>query len=335
MSITTYNEAHIMTYLSLVPITTPLSQEEYNNHFSKYYKDQHVLVTGGAGFIGSHLVEKLVEAGAVVTVLDDFSSGLEENLAEVKDRITIIPGCITCPDTCLSAAQGKKFVFHLAAFTSVAASLEDPSRCHMVNVAGTAHILEAARRTAVSTFVFASSAAVYGNTTYRCHERATPEPTSPYGFSKFLAELYTAYYSKSYGIKTISCRYFNVYGPRQNLQAHNAGVVAQFTRALQENLPVVMYGDGRQRRDFISVQSTVNATLLVALLPFQLVGGQTINVATGASVSINELFHYLRQQFPAYNKPPLYQSARQGDIRLSEADCSTYLHLAKLSRTIL
>jgi nucleoside-diphosphate-sugar epimerase len=295
--------------------------------YAHKYRNQTILVTGGAGFIGSHLVEALVHAGAHVTVLDNFSSGSLDNLKAVQDKITIINESVTDLDSCLKASQGKAFIFHLAAMVSVPESLSNPLACHAVNTTGTATILEAARINAVPTLVFASSSAVYGPVSGLCHEKLACNPASPYGYSKYMGEFLCKQYAELYNIKTIAVRYFNVYGNRQSVQGPYAGVVAQFKNRMTLGQPITIFGDGCQRRDFIPVADVVNATLFVALMPTADVHGEVFNIATGTSITINDLFKLLRSEFPDYTLNPFYAPARAGDIYSSQADCSKYQRL--------
>jgi UDP-glucose 4-epimerase len=304
--------------------------QDYGAFLSKHYDGQEVLVTGGAGFIGSHIVDTLVEAGALVTVLDDFSTGTLSNLEMVKGRITIIKGSVVDAALCLEAARNKKCIFHLAASVSVQESIAKPLDCYHVNVTGTLNLLEAARHHKVDTFVFASSAAVYGNQKKACHERMRENPTSPYGFSKLTGERYCNYYAKQYAIKTIMLRYFNVHGHRQSTQNAYAGVVTLFKHRMAQGEPVTIFGDGSQRRDFVPIVFVVQATLLLALLPASRVAGTSVNVATGSSISVLELFLKLREQYPLYHLAPRYEEIRSGDIMISQADCSKYNRLVSL-----
>jgi UDP-glucose 4-epimerase len=291
------------------------------------YKDTSVLVTGGAGFIGSHLVEKLVSLGAHVTVLDDFSTGSLDNLAAVQDSITLLRGSITNYDTCLEAARDKQFVFHLAAFISVPESIINPLRCHEVNVHGTAHMLEAARVQGVQTFMFSSSSAVYGNQSVACHETMTPAPTSPYGFSKLMGEYLCKQYATVYNLNTVITRYFNVFGNRQTPHGPYAGVVAQFKQKMIDNTPVTIYGNGAQQRDFVSVDEVVKANLTLASIATT--KSEVFNIASGKSTTILELFQNLKKDFPTYTVEPQFLPARSGDIYCSLADCSKFKILQK------
>lgn len=296
----------------------------------KHYKNLSVLVTGGAGFIGSHLVEKLVEHQAHVTVLDDLSSGTIENLAAVANRIVFIKKSVTDMNACLKATKNQSLVFHLAAVTSVQKSFEYPQECHAINVNGTFNILEASRINKVTRMVFSSSAAVYGAQTQPCSELSTCAPTSVYGFSKFIGELYCKQFSQAYGFSTVCLRYFNVYGPRQVLSGPYATVVGQFEHAMQHNLPITIFGNGCQTRDFVPIHAIVQANLNVGAYPLQ-ERIEIFNIASGSSITILELIEQLKKKYPLFNAPLIFKPARVGDIYLSSAVCSKYKALSTIS----
>lgn len=297
-----------------------------------YYNNKKVLVTGGCGFIGSHLVEKLVHYGARVTILDDLSTGSLENISFVRDRVTFIQGSITDIATCRQATQGVSHVFHLAACVSVAQSIKDPRTCHEVNVNGTFNMLEAAAHTGVARFVFSSSAAVYGMPKETCTEDMKCNPISPYGYSKLIGEQLCQQWQQSHGIQTISLRYFNVFGERQNPHGQYAAVVATFTNCMHTNKPITIYGDGLQTRDFIPVQQVVDANLLVGMAPKNLLDHPILNVATGNSITLLELINQLKKNYPDYHLPVTFLPARPGDIRYSTADRTRINKLLKQFR---
>jgi nucleoside-diphosphate-sugar epimerase len=236
--------------LILMPIiinTQPKNPRINKGHWMKlknYYHNTPVLVTGGCGFIGSHLVEKLVELGARVTILDNLSSGSLENIKNVQDSVTIIQKDIADFDACLESTRDQSVVFHLAAFISVPQSIKEPDVCHRTNVDGTFNMLEAARRNGVDSFVFSSSAAVYGPHEGICSENTPIAPTSPYGFSKYIGEQYCHQYKTNFNISTAALRYFNVWGERQNPNGAYAAAVAKFTQHMKENTPITIFGDG-------------------------------------------------------------------------------------------
>lgn len=291
------------------------------------YKNLPILVTGGCGFIGSHLVEKLLALGAHVTVIDDLSTGTLANIHNTQNNITFINASITDFDACLAAVKNQKIIFHLAAMISVADSVEDPVKCHHINVDGTFNILEAARAAGINRFVYSSSAAVYGNIEGLCSENTPCLPVSPYGFSKRIGELYCQQYAHVLGLETVILRYFNVFGPRQNPRGAYAGVVAKFDQHMRENKPITIYGDGKQTRDFVPVDAIVNANITLgahkAIKP-----GDIYNVATGQSISILELVDRLRQQHPHFSGEIRFEPARSSDISDSRADCSKLLRIA-------
>ncbi|MBS1986638.1 NAD-dependent epimerase/dehydratase family protein [Candidatus Dependentiae bacterium] len=288
------------------------------------YKNVPVLVTGGCGFIGSHVAEALVAQGAQVTILDDCSTGFIRNISHIHENITFIRGSVTELQTCLQAVRGKKIVFHLAAYISVPGSMSDPTLCQNTNVIGTMNMLEACRQEGVERFILSSSAAVYGPQEEVCVETMQCAPTSPYGYSKWIGELLCQQYARCFGLKSICLRYFNVHGPRQNPAGAYAGAVAKFTFNMQHDLPITIFGDGTQTRDFIGVKHVAQANLQLALLDAELMTGQPYNIATGHSISLLELIAQLKQEFPDYNKTITFAPARPGDIAHSAADCSAY-----------
>jgi len=293
----------------------------------QFYKNTPVLVTGGAGFIGSHIAHKLVDLGARVTVLDDLSSGKIENLENIKHKIKFLNKSIVDFDTCLQATKDQKVIFHLAAFISVPKSMEDPKLCHEINVNGTFNILEAARINNVKRFVFSSSAAIYGPTEDICKENKSINPQSPYATTKAIGELYCKQFATNFDLKTIVLRYFNVFGPRQNPNGTYAAVIAKFTDLVKQNKPVTIFGDGLQTRDFIPVEDVVNANLTVAMLDESKMNGQVFNIGTGKSINLFELIDMLKKDHPDYEHEPQFKPARPGDIKHSSADCSKYKSL--------
>lgn len=288
-----------------------------------YYALMPVLITGGCGFIGSHLAERLVTLGAKVTILDDLSTGKLENIEQIKDHVRFIQGSITDPETCKQAAQGQQIIFHLAADVSVPASVKHPEKCHHTNVDGIFNLLEAARNAGAKRVVFSSSAAVYGNLEGICSETSPCVPMSPYGFSKQIGELYCQQYAYVFGLETVILRYFNVFGPRQDPHSQYASVIAKFSEAMQHNKPITVFGNGLQTRDFVPVQSIVEANLILGMHK-ALNAGEIFNVATGKSITILKLIDCLKQQFPNYTGAINFAPERPGDIMHSIADCSKY-----------
>lgn len=276
----------------------------------------NILVTGGAGFIGSHLVEALVARGHAVTVLDDLSTGHLEHLAAVARDIRFVRGSVTEPTDVRAAMAGCELVYHEAAIASVPRSIEDPERTHAVNLGGTIHVLEAARRLKVRRVVFAGSAAVYGNREGPAQEDHPPSPQSPYAVEKLASEHYLRLWPVLYGVETVILRYFNVFGPRQDPASPYSGVVSIFAERLRRGLPITLFGDGEQTRDFVAVADVVAANLRAGEVPD--VAGLTANVARGASTSINSLYQTLAGRLGG--GAPQYAPARVGDVRHSLAD---------------
>lgn len=273
-----------------------------------------VLVTGGAGFIGSHIVERLLQDGYRVRVLDNFSTGYRDNLPSTG--VELIDGDIRHLDTVFRAVEGMDVVLHQAALGSVPRSIADPLATHEVNTTGTLNLLIAARDTGVKRFIYASSSSVYGNTQHLPKEESMPpQPLSPYALSKLAGEAYCNLFHQLYGLSTISLRYFNVFGPRQDVQSQYAAVIPRFATALIEDQPLTIYGDGLQTRDFTYVANVVEANLLAMTSK---VAGEVCNIACGAKYSVIELAHMLSE---AFNKKPIidYYPSRPGDVRDSFA----------------
>ncbi len=288
-----------------------------------------VLVTGGAGFIGSWLVEELVNYGALVTVLDDCSTGCYENLSAVNTRIKFIQGSITDNASLHAALKGQKIVFHLAGATSIEESFCNPEKYHAINATAMLALLQLCRQHNIERFIFASSVAVYGNTATmqnKLSETNVCAPISPYGLSKYIAEQYCMLYSYCYALTTVILRYCNVYGERQNAIRDNGSVAARFTECLRTNMPLVLFGDGTQTRDFISVHEVVTATICLAVLA-PTISGQCFNIGTGNSITLLELVQQLKQKFPYSTSTLTFAAERPGDIKHFTADCSKYKHI--------
>jgi UDP-glucose 4-epimerase len=276
------------------------------------------LVTGGAGFIGSHLVEALLEQGWRVRVLDDFSSGFEENLAASRERIELLRGDVRDVGVLTRAVVGADVVFHQAAIASVPRSVEEPFETHDVNLNATVRLLEASRDAGVRRVVFAASAAIYGEGgELPKREGMAPAPASPYALQKYAGECYCAFFSLFHGLETAALRYFNVYGPRQSPSSAYASVIPLFVRACLEREMARIDGDGEQTRDFVFVGDVVRANLLAADAAG--VSGTTMNVASGRSTSVNELLETI-QEITGVHVPPKHSEARPGDVRHSRAD---------------
>lgn len=278
---------------------------------------RHV-VTGGAGFIGSNTVEELVRRGHSVVVLDDLSSGKEENLAEVRNKITFIKGSITDIENVRKAMHEAEFVLHLAARTSVPRSVKDPIETNRANVDGTLNVLVAARDAKVKRIVFAASSSAYGETpTLPKVETMQPQPISPYGVSKFVGELYAQTFGRCYGIENVSLRYFNIFGPRQDPGSPYSGVLAKFCLAFLDDTQPVIFGDGEQTRDFTFVENAVQANLLACEAPN--VSGKVFNIGTGDRFSLNQTVQLL-MNISGKQLEVKYDPPREGDIRDSLAD---------------
>jgi UDP-N-acetylglucosamine/UDP-N-acetyl-alpha-D-glucosaminouronate 4-epimerase len=279
------------------------------------------MVTGGAGFIGSHTVDELVKRGHGVVVLDDLSSGKEENLAEIRNKITFMKGSITDLEAVRKAVHEAEFVLHLAARTSVPRSVKDPLETNRINVDGTLNVLLAARDAKVKRVVFAASSSAYGETsTLPKVESMHPEPISPYGVTKYVGELYAKTFGRCYGLETVCLRYFNIFGPRQEPNSPYSGVLAKFCTAFLEDSAPVVYGDGEHSRDFTFVENAVQANLLACEAPN--VAGKVFNVGTGTRATLNHTLQLLRQ-ISGKNLEAKYEPAREGDIRDSQADITS------------
>lgn len=283
------------------------------------FRHKNILITGGAGFIGSHLAHELVQQEAQVTILDNLSTGLIDNIASIKPHIEFIQDDICNYEACLSATKNKHMVFHCAAFVSAADSVHNPEECFKSNVTGTLNLLYASHMHQVERFIFSSSAAVYGNQK-RCYEEVEPRPLSPYGDSKRIGELLCQHFYTTHNLITIMLRYFNVFGKRQRADSQYAPVIARFKKCMQLNQPITIFGDGSQTRDFIPVEQIVKANIVLSQLPAHMVGNQVINVASGKSTSLQEIVSELRLAYPQYTGTINYEPTRSGDIKHSYAD---------------
>jgi nucleoside-diphosphate-sugar epimerase len=278
------------------------------------------LVTGGAGFIGSNTVDELVRRGHSVVVLDDLSSGKEDNLAELRNKITLIKGSITDIEVVRKAMYEAEYVLHLAARTSVPRSVKDPVETNKINIDGTLNVLVAAKELKVRRVVFAASSSAYGETpTLPKVETMQPQPISPYGVTKFVGELYGQTFGRCYGLENVSLRYFNIFGPRQDPSSPYSGVLAKFCTAFLEDSQPMVFGDGEQTRDFTYVENAVQANLLACEAPN--VSGKVFNVGVGGRVSLNDVLREL-QKITGKKLEAKYDPPRDGDIRDSQADIS-------------
>jgi UDP-glucose 4-epimerase len=278
------------------------------------------LITGGAGFIGSNIATRLVDLGEKVVVLDDFSTGKRENLARIEDRIEVIEGDVCDSGAVEAATAGVDYVLHHAAMVSVPRSIEEPVRSNAVNIDGTLNCLVAARDAGVKRFVFAASSSAYGeNPELPKREDMKPDPKSPYGVSKLVGEMYSKVFYEVYGLPTVSLRYFNIFGPRQDPHSQYAAVIPIFILKLLGGEQPVVYGDGEQSRDFTYVDNAVQANLLAARSGGA--DGKVINVCCGARFTLNQLLDRLRHLMDV-DVAASYMDPRPGDILHSMGDSS-------------
>ncbi len=278
------------------------------------------VVTGGAGFIGSNLVDEILRRGNSAVILDDFSSGKEENLPPSSPLLDVVRASITDLQALHSAFRGADFVIHLAARASVPRSVKDPIETNRVNVDGSLNVLVAARDAHVRRLVFAASSSAYGETpTLPKAESMPPDPISPYGVSKLVGEMYARVFGIAYGLENVSLRYFNVFGPRQDPSSEYSGVLSRFMLAAIRGESPVVFGDGEQSRDFTYVANVVDATLRACEAP--LASGKVFNVGTGRRITLNQVLALLAS---TVGRPlqPRYDPPRSGDIRDSQADIS-------------
>jgi nucleoside-diphosphate-sugar epimerase len=276
------------------------------------------LVTGGAGFIGSHTVDELVKRGHGVVVLDDLSTGKASNIAEAGSKMELLRESITNLNAVRDACRAADCVIHLAAQTSVPRSVNDPIETNLINVNGTLNVLVAARDAKVKRVVFASSCAVYGITSVLPIPESTGlAPISPYGLSKQVGEAYGRVFQDLYGVEFVSLRYFNVFGPRQDPGSPYSGVLSIFNAALLAGTPITIYGDGEQSRDFVYVQNVVDAILQSA--EATIAPGLTLNIGTGNRYTLNQTLALL-EKITGHPARAIQAAPREGDIRDSQAD---------------
>jgi UDP-glucose 4-epimerase len=278
------------------------------------------LITGIAGFIGSSLARALVEQGEGVRGIDNFSTGKRDNLAEIFDRIDFREADLSDLEALESACRGVDYVLHQAAIPSVPKSVLDPLGSNRANVDGTVHLLIAARDAKVKRVVYAASSSAYGDTpTLPKHEGMLPNPISPYAVAKLTGEYYMRSFYRCYGLETVSLRYFNIFGPRQDPSSPYSGVLAKFITQMLQGQPPVIFGDGGQSRDFTYIDNAVHANLLAMTRPTAEVAGQVFNVATGRRADLNETFALLKN-ITGYSGDAKYAPERAGDVRHSLAD---------------
>lgn len=289
------------------------------------------LVTGGAGFIGSNIVDALLRRGDQVRILDNLTTGDKRNLAAVWKRISFIKGDLRNPRDLKKAVAGVDVIFHQAALRSVARSVEDPASSDMVNVHGTLQLLIEAKRAKVRRVVYASSSSVYGaSRVYPQHEELRTNPLSPYAVSKLAGEKYCHVFAKTFGLETVALRYFNVYGPRQHPGSAYAAVIPLFIRAAKRGEPLDVHWDGKQARDFTYIDNVVSANLLAA--EAKGVSGEAFNIACGSSTSLLQMIRHL-EHFCGHPLRRRHIAARQGDVRRTWADirkAKTLLHYKPL-----
>ncbi len=279
-----------------------------------------VLVTGGAGFIGSHLVDRLCREGHRVRVLDNFATGRRENLAAMPDGVELVEGDVQSYEQVHRCVSGCELVFHEAAVPSVPRSVRDPLTSHAANVTGTLNVLLSARDEGVRRVVFASSSSTYGaNRELPAREQTPALPISPYAVGKLAAEGYCRAFFEVYGLETVALRYFNIFGPRQDPLSEYAAVIPRFITSMLEGRSPVVYGDGEQSRDFTYVDNAVAANLLAA--DAEGVAGQTFNIACGATISLNALLEELGE-ITGTGIAAVHEEPRPGDVRNSLADIS-------------
>lgn len=278
------------------------------------------LVTGGAGFIGSHIVEALLNEGHFVRVFDNFDTGSKSNLPPNAENLEVLEGALENFNAIRNAMKDIQYVMHQGARGAVPRSIQDPEGTHRANVTGTLNVLIAAREASVQRVVCASSSSVYGETPILPkHEAMLPAPKSPYAVSKLVSEYYCSVFQNVYGLETVSLRYFNIYGARQNPNLQYAAVIPIFIRNMLALKPCTIYGDGEQTRDFTYVRDCVKANLLAC--HERSAAGDVYNIACSYPITVNELFRSL-SVILNYNIPPIYEPARPGDIKHSYADIS-------------
>jgi UDP-glucose 4-epimerase len=280
------------------------------------------LITGGAGFIGSHLAHALIERGDQVRVLDNFETGLEKNLAPIRDRIDLRRIDLANAAAVHSACEGIDYIFHEGALPSVPRSVKEPRPSHETNIDGTFNVLEGARLSRIKRVVYAASSSAYGNQPgFPRVETMAPQPLSPYAVQKLTGEFYMQAYFRVYGLETVCLRYFNIFGSRQVPDSPYSGVMARFILMMMRGQTPTIFGDGEQGRDFTHVENVVNANLLAIEAPADQVAGRVFNIACGERHTLNETYAFLATLL-GFEHPPIYGAEREGDVRDSLADIS-------------
>ncbi len=278
-----------------------------------------VLITGGAGFIGSNLADALIRLGARVSIIDNFTTGFLDNLEEIKGDFEFIEGDINDDKAVDKAIEGVEVVFHQAALPSVPRSVDDPEETHRVCVNGTFNMLMKAKSSGVKRFIYAASSSAYGDQpTLPKVETMRPDPLSPYAVAKLTGELYCRAFNNVYGLETIALRYFNVFGPRQNPASMYSGVISRFIDALMTGTTPVIFGDGNQSRDFTYIANVVDANIKAAQTTKGL--GETMNVANGERITLNDLLSVLKKITNSPDATAEFQASRSGDVKHSQAD---------------
>jgi len=278
-----------------------------------------VLVTGGAGFIGSNLADELIKQGAKVNIIDNFVTGFRENLEEIQGDFEFFEGDINDDSTLIKAIDGVEIVFHQAALPSVPRSVENPEETHHACTNATFNLLLKAKENSVQRFIYAASSSAYGNQkTLPKIETMRPDPLSPYAAAKLMGEYYCSVFYEVYGLETLSLRYFNVFGPRQNPSSFYSGVISRFIDALMGGKDPVIFGDGEQSRDFTYIENVVNANIKAAQTDKGF--GKVINTANGERVSLNELLETLKKITGKEDIQAVYKDERIGDVKHSQAD---------------
>lgn len=278
-----------------------------------------VLITGGAGFIGSNLADELLRQGAKVSIIDNLVTGFRENLEEIKGDFEFIEGDINDDEKLNKALEDVSIVFHQAALPSVPRSVENPLDTHQACVNGTFNLLLKSKEKGVRRVIYAASSSAYGDQeTLPKVETMIPKPLSPYAAAKLMGEYYCQVFSRVYGLETVCLRYFNVFGPRQNPSSMYSGVISRFIDALMSQQTPVIYGDGEQSRDFTFIANVVNANINAATTKQGI--GEVINAANGERISLNELLEVLKKITDNQTAVADYQAARNGDVKHSQAD---------------